>query len=82
MKILILVVIYKINLIQSKTIKSLIDSKDYLSESDLFIWDNSPTSQDISALRRFFGKHTNIFYEHHPENLPLSKVYNKVINQF
>lgn len=82
MKKLILIVIYNTNITKSETFKSLIDSKDYLFESDLFIWDNSPISQDVSILNTFFEENTNILYEHHPENLPLSKAYNKVINKF
>jgi len=82
MKKLILIVIYNINITQSETIKSLIESKDCLFESDLLIWDNSPISQDISLIYPFFENYVKILYEHHPENLPLSKVYNKVINKF
>lgn len=82
MKNLILIVIYNTSITESETIKSLIDSKSYLHESDLLIWDNSPISQDISMITTFFKENTKVLYEHHFENLPLSKAYNKVINQF
>lgn len=83
MKNLILIVIYNTNIYESETIKSLLDSKVYLANSHLFIWDNSQESQNISVVKSI-SNHSNIefTYEHHPENLPLSKAYNKVINQF
>lgn len=50
-------------------------STKYLANSDIIIWDNSPESQSYDNIEKYL----NILYEHHPENLPLSKVYNKVI---
>lgn len=74
---------YNTNITESKTIKSLIDSKEYMANSCILIWDNSQISQDISIIKKIFNKqNTEVIYEHHPENLPLSKLYNNVINCF
>lgn len=45
--------------------------------SNIIIWDNSPEAQSYDNIKKYF----NIYYEHHSENLPLSNVYNLVINK-
>lgn len=83
MKNLILIVIYNTNITKAETIKSLLNSKEYLVNNHLFIWDNSEKAQDISIVKEIFNKQNiEVTYEHHPENLPLSKLYNNVINRF
>jgi choline kinase len=83
LKNLILIVIYNTNIAETETIKSLLDSKEYLVNNHLFIWDNSQIFQDISIIKETFNQqNTEVTYEHHPENLPLSKLYNNVINRF
>lgn len=83
MKNLILIVIYNTNIIESETINSLLDAKESLFDCHLFIWDNSQIFQDISIIKETFNQqNTEVTYEHHPENLSLSKLYNNVINRF
>jgi len=76
-KYLILIVIYNETIDESLTYKSLLGSSKYLNNSKLVIWDNSKISQKMNKNKiSFFDE---IEYIHTPENLSLSKIYNKVI---
>ena len=74
-KYLLLVVIYKTSIKESKTIKSLLANKQYLNNSKLLIWDNSPIPQEVNDEIITIE---NIEYVHTPENLALSVIYNRV----
>lgn len=76
---LILVVLYKQKVCESNTLLTLLNCKERLSETLLFVWDNSPTplgSSDIIFLKEQF---THFKYLHSKDNKSLSEVYNTVI---
>ncbi len=76
----ILVCLYEKDINTSDTLKSLISNQCFIRESNVYIWDNSLThivSDQLKFLKKTFK---NLLYTHTPENLVLSKLYNKVIN--
>ena len=80
-QILVLVVLYKCSLADSETINSLLTQEADFSQVKLVVWDNSPEpvpASDQDSLR------INMPFEYIscPENLPLSKVYNRVVDRF
>lgn len=81
MRYFILVVIYNKRLQESETILSLVRSVAALCGSTILVWDNSLSGQgegDVSWLRdQCFG--VNVLYKHTPENLGLSKIYNRFL---
>lgn len=79
MRYLVLIVVYKRNLLKCETIGSIISSKDYLQDSKIIIWDNSPISAEKHEINLVRKKSLNIEYNHTPENIPLSKIYNHVL---
>ncbi|WP_187992541.1 glycosyltransferase [Vibrio harveyi] len=80
---LILVVIYDVNLSDSSTINSLINSVEEIKGDTIFVWDNSKQIQEYDNIKSFFNDNgVRFVYEHHPENLPLSRLYNSVIQRF
>jgi hypothetical protein len=83
MKFLLLVVLYKKLINESKTISSLKNCLRYYENSTIFIWDNSPDKQDFNELYLFTkscGVHLE--YYHEPVNRPLSYVYNTIIDRY
>jgi GT2 family glycosyltransferase len=80
-KMLIIVVLYKSRVLDSDTFKSLIASKDALSDTDkICIWDNSPIPQSVEDLTNISNLNfCEIEYTSTPENLSLSKIYNTII---
>lgn len=81
MQYLILVVIYNKRLRDSETILSLIKSASTLSGSTIFVWDNSLSEQHQSEISWLRAQCTgvNILYKSTPENLSLSKIYNRFL---
>lgn len=79
---LILIVLYKQSLDESLTVQSLLKIKNIANNSKLVIWDNSPEPQTEDAIIKI-NKILNyeVLYINTPENVPLSKVYNTVINK-
>lgn len=77
----ILIVLYKINLEDCPTIKSLIVSKQYLQKSKVVIWDNSPIPQTNSQIDWFKDQFHELSYIHTSSNTSLSKIYNKVFKE-
>ena len=78
-KFLILIVVYECKVKESLSYISLLKSSEYLSNSKLILWDNSPSIQsiytdNISSLQQ-------AEYIHTPENMSLSKIYNRVIQE-
>lgn len=72
-----LVVLYKESLKTSKTISSFLNSKVNFSNIKLIIWDNSPYKiLDFDLLNK---NQIQFEYEWTPENIPLSTIYNTVI---
>lgn len=80
---LILIVTYNVPLIESITINSLINSMDEINGDSIFIWDNSKNSSKYEDVKNIFEINgINFIYEHHPENMPLSRLYNDVIFRY
>jgi len=78
---LILVVVYNKNLRNSESINSLVYSVNHLDNSKIIVWDNSPNKQDATSIEWAFNCIKNVEYIHKPENMPLSKIYNQIINK-
>ena len=78
-KFLILIVLYKCKVKESLSFISLLESSEYLSNSKLILWDNSPSIQsvDVNNISSF----QQAEYIHTPENMSLSKIYNRVIQE-
>ena len=76
-KFLILIVLYESKAKDSLSYTSLLKSSEYLSESKLILWDNSPSVQSIDTHNISFLK--CVEYIHTAENMSLSKIYNRVI---
>ena len=76
---LILVVLYKCKVKESLSYISLLKSSEYLNNSKLILWDNSPEIRSVEIHNLGFMK--NIEYIHTPENMALSKIYNYVIQE-
>lgn len=74
----ILVCLYNKNISDSETIQSLLKIELLLDNIELIIWDNSLTHHSVEILNSQFKK---LKYVHTPENLPLSKIYNRVIEE-
>lgn len=80
---LVLIVTYNVPLMESATIKSLIDSIDEIKDYSIFIWDNSENESKHEELKNIFESNgVNLIYEHHPENMPLSRLYNNIIFRY
>lgn len=80
-EITILICLYKKNIQDSATIQSLLKSISKLKDTNVFIWDNSPSSLDEDSLNLLAKNFTNFKYKHTPENTVLSKIYNTVIEE-
>ena len=78
-KFLILIVLYECKVKQSLSYISLLKSLEYLSNSKLILWDNSPSNQFIDTDNISFLQ--SVEYIHTPENMSLSKIYNRVIQE-
>ena len=77
-RLLIIIVLYECKVKEALSYISLLNSSEHLSESKLVLWDNSPLIQsitnDISSLKY-------VEYIHAPENISLSKIYNRIIQE-
>jgi len=78
-KFLILIVVYECKVKESLSYISLLKSSEYLSNSKLILWDNSPSIQSIDTDNISFLQQAE--YIHTPENMSLSKIYNRVIQE-
>tara|TARA_X000000368_G_scaffold418501_1_gene418452 strand:+ start:3174 stop:4007 length:834 start_codon:yes stop_codon:yes gene_type:complete len=78
-KFLILIVLYECKVKDSLSYTSLLKSSEYLSDSKLILWDNSSSIQSIDTDDISFFQ--DIKYIHTPENISLSKIYNRVIQE-
>lgn len=78
---LILVVIYNVDLKASETITSLLNSRHYLNNSSVIVWDNSLHFQQQSTVDWVAAGINDVRYIHRAENITLSKIYNEVINK-
>jgi hypothetical protein len=76
-KFLILIVLYECKVKESLSYISLLKSPEYLSNSKLILWDNSPSIQSVDTDNISFLQYAE--YIHAPENMSLSKIYNRVI---
>lgn len=76
----ILVVLYKVPLLRSETIRSLMGAAESLRGCTLLVWDNSPmphaSEADLADLRHSIA---DVQYVSTPENCPLSVIYNRTI---
>ncbi len=83
MNLLVLIVVYKCSLKESKTIDSLTKCKENLPQNTkIVIWDNSPLIQEKEQVDFCKSIFKDVEYCHTGENLSLAKVYNKIINKF
>lgn len=88
-KIVLVVVVYKTNIMDCKTLVSMKNSYAKFNgdclKADLVIWDNSPSKEKYSDLvnvaNGFFGE-VGVYYKNTPENHPLSYVYNSIIEEY
>tara|TARA_R110000868_G_scaffold82956_10_gene234164 strand:+ start:64754 stop:65581 length:828 start_codon:yes stop_codon:yes gene_type:complete len=73
------IVLYNENISSASTVVSLMSIADFLNSENakLIIWDNSPTIQSEKNLKAL-SKFSNVDYFHTPENLSLSKIYNRM----
>ena len=78
-KFLILIVVYECKVKESLSYISLLKSSEYLSNSKLILWDNSPSIQSIDTDN--ISSLQQAEYIHTPENMSLSKIYNRVIQE-
>lgn len=79
MKVVILIVLYKTPILESKSVLSFIGQKYSDMTSQLVIWDNSPNPANSSDLEKS-RTHLGMFdYISTPENTWLSKVYNTIV---
>ena len=76
---LILIVLYECKAKDSLSYISLLKSSEHLGNSKLILWDNSPSIQSIDTDNMNFLQHVE--YIHTPENMSLSKIYNRVIQE-
>ena len=76
---LILIVLYECKVKESLSYLSLLKSLEHLSNSKLILWDNSPSIQSIDTDNISFLQYVE--YIHTPENMSLSKIYNRVIQE-
>lgn len=82
-KLVVLVVLYRCGLNDSQSVVTLLNVIKSIQSTirlRIVLWDNSPiscvTEADVVELRDVFDE---VLYESHPENTPLSKIYNIVI---
>lgn len=77
----ILICLYNKDVSESATLQSLLNLKDFIDDSTIFIWDNS--IEVINPVSLIFLKNNfkNLIYKHTPENVVLSKLYNNVIER-
>jgi len=77
---LIIVVLYKCDLQDSSTIRSLMSCHDYFDDSTILaIWDNSPEKQMQSSILFVNELFPNCHYYHKGKNESLAVIYNKMI---
>lgn len=79
---LVLVVLYRCKFDCSQSISSLASFAHPDIRLRILVWDNSPepcaTPADLENLGK--GHVAEVGYEHHPDNVPLSRIYNHVIS--
>ncbi|WP_235777318.1 glycosyltransferase [Pseudomonas piscis] len=81
MSYLILIVIYKVSLKDSQSIRSLVEVPLQKNSATVVIWDNSPEAQSqeqLDWISKKLGKE-HVIYQHTPENKSLSEIYNSFI---
>ncbi|MCA0044098.1 glycosyltransferase [Celeribacter litoreus] len=82
MSMFVLVVLYKTNMRDSGTLKTLARQACDGSDISLLIWDNSPISMwDDVSVAELKSRFAQVDYRHTPENTPLSKLYNTAIRE-
>lgn len=79
-KITILVCLFNKSIKTSNTIQSLLKSVHLIDKEIVFIWDNSHKPLDEKSIQFLKSKFVNFEYNHTPENLVLSKIYNSLID--
>lgn len=81
MKSVILIILYKETISSSRTVSSLMNNcKTKIEDVIVFLWDNSPEIMDQKHFEILDENKIKYEYRHTPENLALSKIYNKVID--
>ena len=77
----IVVTLYNKGIKDSTTLLSLLECSHELTFCDIIIWDNSLAALSLSDFKLLNAK-LKIIYHHTSANLPLSKIYNYVINNY
>lgn len=79
---IVLVVIFKCKTSKSDSLLSLAACGDSKKDISLFVWDNSPIAQPQDEIDWLYSNFPAVIYEHHPENLGLSVIYNRTISRY
>lgn len=79
-KLIVLVVLYKKTIAESPTIQSLLMQNNQLFEIELVVWDNSPDRCPKEQQKEISTAFSKFQYIWAPENVWLSKLYNKVLS--
>jgi GT2 family glycosyltransferase len=74
----ILVCLYNKNIDSSDTIQSLLKADIIKSSATIYIWDNSTSALSHESIVYLTSNFSKFIYKHTPENIVLSKLYNKV----
>src|SRR5678810_1257304 len=80
-KFTILVCLYKKDVSDAPTIQSLLKNGFIKNEFQIYIWDNSPMELPLASISLLKAEFPDLIYRHCPSNMPLSKLYNIVINE-
>lgn len=82
LRFLVLVVIFRKKLSESKTLNSLLKCREFAGRLEVLVWDNSPERADESEIETF-GKRVGapFRYVSTPQNVTLSRIYNSVISE-
>lgn len=76
-----LVVLYKTSVDKADTLQSINACKSLLEDSQLLMWDNSPTPLPRDQQHWLNGLAGKVQYIHTPQNMPLSVLYNQAIGR-
>jgi len=80
MKKLFIIVLYKTEIEKCLTVNSFIECNLFKNTDSYFcVWDNSPEALSERDRNYVESLGKNVVYESHPENTPLAKVYNLVL---
>lgn len=79
---LILVVLYKKNILESETLQSILQSEHNFSKYRLVVWDNSPVKMLDKQALGVINEKISVDYLHNSRNESLSVVYNEIVEKY